>query len=779
MGAQTTVQRWWADPLLNAQGEDRTIRTVFTHDHFGPSTHQQVGLYAGLVIEPTGSTWRHPETGAIMGGRFDGGPTSFRADILTADPKDSHREFMLEFQDFTLAYTADNVPINPPNREEEAGLPFVLEPGEEPEPEGVSANQVGTFSVNYRSEPIALRIRDPFNSDADGSNGVQAPGFAGDLALAYRSDVTRADPALNVQPGFYPPLTADVHPGDPFTPLLRAYEGDDVHIRILNGATKDGHNFSIHGLRWLHEPDSPHSGYRNAQMSAISEHFEFELGELPEVSGHNNKADFLYQPGASTDDQWNGMWGILREYEGLRSDLLPLPNNSDGRLPSFDADDFQGSPTGVCPKGAPLRTEFVAAVQADRALPEEALFYNEGHELRDPAALMYVRLSDLNPFTGKLKNDAPREPLILRAAAGDCIKVVLFNFLTWNPPDLLGFMVYPMVVNFFNANQVHPSPRVGLHPQLVHYDVRTDNGVDVGFNPGSTAPPGGFAIYQWYAGTVEIDKFGKVIATPVEFGAVNLMPADLLQHAHKGLVGSLIVEPKGSSWSYPDEGTRATADVSFPGGSFREFVMVFQDDVQVYLDAEDAGGGDDDDLRLVALRYKTHTGEGEEEEEIAPMLIEAESPQDSGNRAINYRMEPMWVRAGVELGEAEDIGDLDLAGILSIAEAGEIETPLFEAPVGTPVRFRVLEPQGHPRNHTISIQGHTWRHEPGNPNGDFIGSQGGHGPASHWDIVPLHGAGGAFGVPGDYLYRDHATGGFNGGIWGVFRVTEDPGVAQE
>ena len=50
-GAQATVQRWYADPLLNNAGEDRTIRTVFTHDHFGPSTHQQAGLYAGLVVE--------------------------------------------------------------------------------------------------------------------------------------------------------------------------------------------------------------------------------------------------------------------------------------------------------------------------------------------------------------------------------------------------------------------------------------------------------------------------------------------------------------------------------------------------------------------------------------------------------------------------------------------------------------------------------------------------------------------------------------------------------
>ena len=60
-GAMTTIQRWAIDPLLNWQGHDRTLRTVFTHDHLGPSTHQQVGLYAGVLVEPQGSQWYLPD----------------------------------------------------------------------------------------------------------------------------------------------------------------------------------------------------------------------------------------------------------------------------------------------------------------------------------------------------------------------------------------------------------------------------------------------------------------------------------------------------------------------------------------------------------------------------------------------------------------------------------------------------------------------------------------------------------------------------------------------
>src|SRR6185369_17221898 len=107
LGAQTTVQRWWADPITNQDGTGRTLRTVFTHDHFGPSTHQQTGLYAGLVIEPTGSVWKNPETGVTMGTRaVDGGPTSWQANIIETTAANSHREFMFEFADFQLAYQA-------------------------------------------------------------------------------------------------------------------------------------------------------------------------------------------------------------------------------------------------------------------------------------------------------------------------------------------------------------------------------------------------------------------------------------------------------------------------------------------------------------------------------------------------------------------------------------------------------------------------------------------------------------------------------------------------
>ncbi|WP_236580289.1 hypothetical protein [Rubrivivax sp. A210] len=137
LGARITLQRWFADPLLNVQNVDRGLGIIFTHDHYGPSTFQQIGLYSTVLIEPSNSTWKHSETGNLLGCaspagvapfsptdvgqpvrdqlpggcRNDGGPTSWQAAIVTGDldgdsKNDSFREFYFEYSDFQHAYEA-------------------------------------------------------------------------------------------------------------------------------------------------------------------------------------------------------------------------------------------------------------------------------------------------------------------------------------------------------------------------------------------------------------------------------------------------------------------------------------------------------------------------------------------------------------------------------------------------------------------------------------------------------------------------------------------------
>ena len=101
---------------------------------------------------------------------------------------------------------------------------------------------------------------------------------------------------------------------------------------------------------------------------------------------------------------------------------------------------------------------------------------------------MFFRSEDLDPFTGVIKSGVAIEPLILRASAGECIEVALTNNLpTGTQFDLDGFNTMPMIVEQFNANQVRPSSHVGLHPQMVFFDVTRSDGMNVGFNPVQTA----------------------------------------------------------------------------------------------------------------------------------------------------------------------------------------------------------------------------------------------------------------------------------------------------
>ena len=824
LGAQTTVQRWYADPVQNNAGDDRTLRTVFTHDHYGPSTHQQAGLYAGLVIEPEGSRWRDPETGVFYGSRKDGGPTSWRADILTANEEDSYREFLLEYADFQLAYETGSQPgltegtgptfpnewachgpqisfpcqgqqpgngsgfgvkgkgfdnrklaINPPAKKEE--FPELLVKSETcgegpnapkaPCPEAVSADDPGTFVVNYRNEPLALRTRDPIT-------GNQATGDRGDLAMAFAS-IQRQDPDLNGQPTFYPPLTANIGAYDPYTPLIQGFEHDRVQIRTLVGAHEEGHNLSVNGMKWLFEPSWKESGFRNSQMQGLSEHFELEIPQLVK-NPLQSKVDYLYAAGSATDDLWNGIWGLFRVFRGNSADILRLPNNPNAG--NVLAAGETGKFNGVCPKAAPTRSFRVVATTAGQLLGGP-LTYNTREPLEDPTAIIYVRASDLDA-SGRLKPNLEVEPLVLRANAGDCIEVSLANKISTlsSSVPLNGWNTLPMIVEDYNNNDIQASYKIGLHPQLVHYDVSRSDGNNIGINQIQTANPGHTAKYQWYAGDVYVNDQGIVEVTPIEFGATNLIPADRIKQPSKGAIGALIIEPEGATWiedadlascGQPSQPrcSRAAATVSTGlADSFREFVLMFQDDLNLRCN----GCGDPDaDINAT------------------PNTAEAEDPEDSGQKALNYRTEPMWLRLGFapDTPLSQTKNQIFTNAVSNSQIGGDPETPIFWAHAGDQVRFRVLEPGGHARNHVFQVHGHVWQTEPyvsnasfsrgpvsigDNPLSPWEGARMGHGPTNHFDAVLENGAGGAFGIEGDYLYRDQSSFLFDGGLWGLLRV---------
>ena len=644
-GAQTTIQRYATDELLNRQGDDRTLRTVFTHDHFGPSTHQQVGLYGAMLVEPQGSTWKNAVTGDQMPDpkRDDGGPTSWQAVIETNNSLESYREFAFGVADMQLAYTAESpskpgrpagnwfttpaadevaeldagtlsaplrqvfadqgklLPQATPVKVVDKGQLWELVPGvgdviqltyvpagstsgaasgtaagsptttvaelavvnlsqapgwsapsqaiwppppatgDAPYPTIISdpagGGNIGLWTANYRNEPLDSRIEAPINPDHRAS----------DNAFAYAS-IERGDPRLDSQPTPGSPIAKGslfrypgktllpegkdgVQPTDPYTPLLRAYAGDRVEVRTVIGAVDSVHSFRLQGPRWYAEPSYENSGFRDTQGMGISEHFEmiFELPPAGAAAGSPPFVDSLYAASASTQGQVKGSWGILRSYQQPVANLTPLSYNPPGgrRAPA----DFYEPP-----QGATVHEFHLAAVLG-----------------KDNASIRYRRLDQ--------QDDGG--PLVLRVAAGDWIRIKLTNGLV--PSDVAKlttqFGDQPWSGNASSNAIQQPystSATVGLQPTLLSYDWASSAGFNVGSNKTQTAAAapdgnGQSVIYTWYAGDIQLDEKGGRRLVPIEFGGVNLLPADPLLQASYGLWGALIVEPQGSRWENLDD----------------------------------------------------------------------------------------------------------------------------------------------------------------------------------------------------------------------------------
>ena len=920
VGARTQMQRWFADPLVNTRNIDRGLGNIFTHDHLGPSTHQQLGLYATVLAEPAGSSWYHAETGESLyngGGRQDGGPTSWQAVIATGDMdgdgnNDSFREFFLEYSDFQHAYEAgvyvgagpDGVPnadaypasadsfryaINPPVRQAASNLlesTVEVQGGEDlrcpsrPCPQAISVDDPGIFVVNYRQEPVGLRVFDPTRTAPDGRSGMQADGLAGDLAYALQSRTDRKIAALNLAPSaitsavgptgaatlFPPHVNRGDEPGDPFTPMLRTYSGDNVRLRVNAGGHEEEHNVTLHGLKWLQTGTgfggSSNSGWRASQMVGISEQFGFVAPVNMLSSSAADTGDYLYSMDASLEGFWTGMWGLMRNYTVSRSDLFPLPNNPSPlaarNTTAFDGACPRTSPNlnGIGTRPTPKRSyEIVAALANDilhnplnltigdaagagqhvggalnpaggtlvfnaRAVsipqatvfePEEGATFTIGGQsgpLHDPTAILYVRKADLDAQTGKLKPGVPVEPLVLRAAAGECISITLENRLPLVMPDLANFAVMQGVnkrerfgqrgSTTFNNNLMRPSSQVGLHAQLLSYDVTRSDGFNVGRNPVQTvAPRAGSSgawpsrSYQYYAGHLEregkpVTQVGRrvdnITATPIEFGGLNLLPADVIKQGQKGLGGAMSIVPAGATWT-EDSSSRTQATVQPPSGAaYRDFALVWQ--------------------KALNMRWAN----GRPVEGMASEGIGVPNdPKDNSAMAINYRSEPLWYRFGkapnAPFGHADghgwaDVGNAHMAYSNALV-GGDPQTPVLRARPGQPFRTHILLPTGGSRGSTFQLDGHLWplgafqaeKSDTGgyplapsgigsvrfgyNPMSMYVGAQESVLPAAHFSFM-FPSAGGANAVPGDYLFRDFTAFGNVGGLWGLLRVSDEP-----
>ena len=532
-GFQTTTQRWWADPLLNKHGQDRSIRTVFTHDHFFPSTGQQHGFYNALTIEPAGSHWLTPDLTDDLSLPLDPARgVGTQAYIVAADSKtctvsgeavaveplpcnsDSdcpdeewclnmdHREFMMAVADLALLYTPQGVPIGAPAQ-----------------PEAISLKG-GTDVVNYRNEPFAGRggpHPDDDLEDLDAGDGVPSDVFSSWVN------------------------------GDPFTEIFKAREGERMQVRLVQGAHQAQHSFNVHGGLWPESIDEPDSPMVQGQPIGISEHFECDLGVAPPVTG-GGVADYLYHFGAN-DHLNDGSWGLIRVFaDGLSFDA----SDSDLRLAQLAA--AASGERNDCLENSPARLFEVEAWRAADLLPGGRLVYNQREDIYDPNARIFLLAEDRAALAAGTK---AVEPLVLRANSGDCITVSLTNHM--------------------------PDTEVSMHPQRVSYDVRYSDGANVGLNFLQTAMPGETINYHWYAGYT-----WHGYSEAEELGPGNLRSyGDFLVDARQGLLGALVIEEAGASWADTETGMAASSgtavDVTTADGeTFREFVVLYQEDLDLF-----------------------------------------------------------------------------------------------------------------------------------------------------------------------------------------------------
>lgn len=429
----------------------------------------------------------------------------------------SFREFALFVHDFALLFDKNGKPLNPPEV-----------PGSHDDP--------GVMGINYRSEPMRERLKD------------------------------HSDPAY---------IFSSIAHGDPATPILETYPGEELMIRLLDGAHEEQHAFNLTGMSWKKEIANPTSPDVASQTLGISEAFNIH------VTKQYGAGDYLYYFGG-IDDVWLGLWGIIRVYDCPRECLKPLCKGAGQILP-----------LPPCPgKDAVIRRYQVAAVQSK-------IRYNR-HGDHDPDGLIFVPLAEADRA---LCGDYQPKPLILRANAGDWIEVTLHNLFDENHP--VPYFDYPKVP----LDLPHkPSMRVSLNPQFLYYDPVCDSGINVGYNNREqTVGPGESKKYLWYA-----DKeYGPCIIQ--SFG-------DMRNHRYHGLFGAVIIEPPGAKWyrnfSLAMAAHEEEVVITAPGTEhFRECVLMIQNGIRML----------DKDGRLV------QTTASEE--------AEAPDAEDTGEKGYNYRSE--------------------------------------------------------------------------------------------------------------------------------------------
>jgi len=364
------------------------------------------GLFGALVVEPEKTKWRDPVSGLMASSagfnnanppehqwfgdglyvdviphELDGKnktpwlapPTKYPEDVTPKEHRKSFREYVIFIHDepeFVMSH-ANKEPDICHDQPDLCGNP--------PPPEHATHP---IMPISYRAEPMVAR-----------QQALWKMIRAGELKAPVVHEEQHHSSWLF---------------GDPATPVLKAYIGDPVRIRLVHPGVKETHVFHLHVYSWHHDPNNR----KSPLIDAISISPQTAHTIVP-LWGAGNRQ------GATGDVIWHchlyphfheGMWGMFRTFDRYQDGTNKYPDNTPiGKL--VELPDRQ-RPWTYAEAGLGF-PNFIPGIPGQRSpLPPwiddpEISFKEEGLDYRKPTEQEIKRLKSLESKPGNHLNKKP------------------------------------------------------------------------------------------------------------------------------------------------------------------------------------------------------------------------------------------------------------------------------------------------------------------------------------------------------------------------------------
>jgi len=165
-----------------------------------------------------------------------------------------------------------------------------------------------------------LNLRTAGGAPIPVASSVDDPYEMGNRGINYRTE--RFGPRLANGPDTASVFSSTVH-GDPATPLIRAYPGEEVRIRLLEGGDRGrAHSVLVSGHGWNYQPGDPASRLVSTEGKLLPA--EGRTLQLTAGGPLRQSGDYLYRDGLLPNQLNAGLWGLLRVLSDRAADLPPL-----------------------------------------------------------------------------------------------------------------------------------------------------------------------------------------------------------------------------------------------------------------------------------------------------------------------------------------------------------------------------------------------------------------------------------------------------------------------